>query len=167
MNQRLDAERKPKSRRGHTRTDEVVRRNSGYSDGEAIQINRFPQHCRVPRKPPLPVVFADKNRRAGRTLRNAYRFEGAAAKGSDSQNLEVVFGDNEDVGELRIARPGTEQPQSSHPRSNRGGALANHATGVRERHGCRPKGDQAAEGTDCIPIRFVVGIAEAVIGRAR
>src|SRR5258708_6194100 len=111
-------------------------------------MDRFPYYCGVPLKTPLPVAFADENRRAGRKLRNTDRCEGATAKGCDSKNLEVVFGDNEDAGKLRIARAGTQQPQFSRPGTGRRSAPANHAAGVRKRHACNPKGDKAAEGMD-------------------
>src|SRR6266436_6890695 len=148
MNERLDAERKPKSRLANTRTGEAARSDSNYCDALAIEIERFAEHCRVPGKPPLPVAFANKNRGGGHELRNTHRFEGAAVKSCDPKNLKIVFGDNEDIGELCIARLGTEQSHSSNPRSSGRRALAKHAPGVRERDACRPKGDKPAEGMD-------------------
>ena len=106
VNQRLKADRKPEIRRGHTGADEVARRNSDDGDSGAVQTDSFAENCRMSCKSLLPIVFADKNRGRDHKLRNADRFEGAASQGDNSKNLEVVFGNDENAGELRIACPG-------------------------------------------------------------
>ena len=88
------------------------------------------------------------------STRMARRDGGYAAATRWPKTKEIVFGHNEDAGELRVA-------------SHRGSALVHNATGVRERRVLWTKSDQAAEGMRGIPICCIVGIAEREIGCAR
>ena len=47
IDMRLDAQWKPKRRRGDARADEVVRRNSNDCDGDAIEMNCLSDDARI------------------------------------------------------------------------------------------------------------------------
>src|SRR5262249_38406518 len=105
VDERLQREWKPEVGDGHTGADEVARRNADDGDGCAVETDRLPEHGRISLKAPLPAVFADGQRGGREKLGRSDGFECTSLHRRDSEHVEVVFGDDEDAGELRVACP--------------------------------------------------------------
>ena len=141
-----------------------MRRDADDGEGGAIEPDDLAENGRISGEAPLPVVFADEYGGRCSEFRRAHRVEGAAAQGVDSKNREVVFGDLDCGGELRIDGAGGKQSQFSQQRAS--GRTALGAARSRKDQPVTAVGDHAAEGMKIASICLVVGIAEIVFGIA-